>query len=97
MLILYLCGMDISETNIELFQEVVRLLNEAFPLYIDDEMHWWASLNINNEPEGKYCHQFVIKVELDFNAKTLWFTNGDDPELFIQKVKDYIAYWKEYD
>lgn len=89
--------MDISKTNIELFQEVVRLLNEAFPLYINDEMHWWASIFVNNEVEGKCFHPFMIKVELDFNAKTMWFKDGDNPELFIQEVKDYIAFWKEYD
>ena len=87
--------MDISKINIKLFQEVVELLNNAFPSYEGEAMDWWVSLYANNEEEGGGWRQFAIKVELDNSHERLWFHEGDDPEEFITRIKDEIAIWND--
>ena len=89
----YLCGMKTSQT-IKLFQEVVELLNDAFPLYNGEAMQWWVSMYANNEAEVCGFRQTALKVELDNDHERLYFYEDDNYEEFITIIKNKIALWK---
>ena len=96
MLILYLCGMDISIVDKHLFEEAVRLLNEAFPTDEENSLEWWVEMFANNHDTSKGVLGFGIgiKVDLDYSSKRIYYTG--DTEKFLEELKSEINSYKEY-